>query len=84
MTDPDDKKLLNYPRLDDKARLLPEIKETEEEGEEPKSPMECYIFNPRLKKEFNDGKCEHCKKYLTTSCPYINEFIDEVEDMEPE
>lgn len=81
MNNPEDKKLLDFLGLDDKARLLPE---TGEHAEESESPMECYIFNPRLKKEFDDGKCEHCKKYLTMLCPYISEFIDEVEDLEPE
>ncbi|MCL4325993.1 MAG: hypothetical protein M1481_04125 [Candidatus Thermoplasmatota archaeon] len=45
---------------------------------------ECYTFNKDLKSKFNDKRCEHCKFYLTMNCKYINDFIDEMEDMEIE
>jgi hypothetical protein len=46
--------------------------------EEPEQ-MECYEFNTSLLEKFNDGMCEHCRKYLTILCPHIDMFIGEEE-----
>lgn len=42
----------------------------------------CYEFNRTLKRNFDDGRCEHCKKYLTTVCEHIDEFLEDIEDLE--
>jgi hypothetical protein len=44
----------------------------------------CYVFNNALKSNLNDEACGHCRYYLTASCPHIDEFIDDVEDLTPE
>ncbi|MCI4325698.1 MAG: hypothetical protein L3K00_07475 [Thermoplasmata archaeon] len=44
----------------------------------------CYVFNPALKSNLNDEACGHCRFYLTASCPHIDEFIDDVEDLSPD
>jgi len=44
--------------------------------------MECYEFNERLDPSLDDGECIHCRKYLTLSCPHIDEFLDDLEDFE--
>ena len=40
---------------------------------------ECYEFNPRLRPQFDDGTCEHCRKWLTVECENIDEFVHEEE-----
>ncbi|MEM3444562.1 MAG: hypothetical protein QXJ27_07305 [Thermoplasmata archaeon] len=45
-------------------------------------PLECYVFNDALDPLLDDGACEHCRFFLTTRCPHVDEFIEEVEDME--
>jgi len=37
----------------------------------------CYEFNPRLEPSVNDTRCVHCRKYLTTACDYIDEFLED-------
>lgn len=49
------------------------------EGHEP---FNCYEFYKALKKDFDDGKCEHCKKYLTNACDHIDEFLDDIDDLD--
>ena len=44
----------------------------------------CYVFNPALKSSLDDKGCGHCRFYLTSSCPHIDEFIDDVEDLSPD
>ncbi|MCK5548830.1 MAG: hypothetical protein KAI64_07425 [Thermoplasmata archaeon] len=39
--------------------------------------LECYEFNTRLKSKFDDGLCDHCKKYLTLECAHIDWFIED-------
>lgn len=46
--------------------------------------LECYVFNDSLDSILDDGDCEHCRYFLTTKCPHVDEFLEEVEDMEPE
>ncbi|MCX8173032.1 MAG: hypothetical protein N3F63_00265 [Thermoplasmata archaeon] len=46
--------------------------------------LECYLFNDSLDPMLDDGTCEHCRYFLTTRCPHVDEFLEEVEDMEPE
>ena len=41
---------------------------------------ECYEFNEKLDEGLNDEKCEHCRKFLTTMCEHIDEFLDEDDD----
>ncbi len=45
---------------------------------------ECYEFNRQLAPTSNDRYCEHCRHYLTSRCPHIDEFLDDVEDLSPE
>lgn len=47
--------------------------------EDEQYPLECYEFFTTLQKRFDDGLCEHCRKYLTVKCPHIDEFIEEEE-----
>jgi hypothetical protein len=44
----------------------------------------CYVFNPKLSSGQDDRHCTHCRMYLTARCPHIDEFLDDVEDYEPE
>jgi hypothetical protein len=41
----------------------------------------CYLFNRSLPPAFDDRHCSHCRHYLTSRCPHIDEFIDDVEDL---
>jgi len=43
---------------------------------------ECYIFNDKLPKKQDDGKCIHCKYFLTLQCEHIDEFLEEVDELE--
>ncbi len=40
---------------------------------------ECYQFNEKLKIQFDDDCCEHCRKYLTLSCEHLQDFMDELD-----
>lgn len=51
--------------------------EDEPEDEHEPRDQECYQFNDTLPPSQNSKKCRHCKKYLTTQCDRINDFIDE-------
>lgn len=53
-----------------------------EEEEEP-TYFECYEFNFKLPSKFDDGLCEHCRKYLTVECHHIDDFLED-EDLEEE
>jgi hypothetical protein len=56
-----------------------------EESEETRFfDRECYEFNRLLEPAWNDRYCEHCRHYLTSRCPHIDEFLDDVEDLSPE
>jgi hypothetical protein len=44
----------------------------------------CYEFNGALARGMDDTHCRHCRHYLTARCPHIDEFLDDVEDLEPE
>lgn len=55
-----------------------------EDGPIPLEQMECYVFNDGLDPMLDDGTCEHCKYFLTTRCPHVDEFLEEFEDMEPD
>jgi hypothetical protein len=44
----------------------------------------CYEFNGALARGMDDTHCMHCRHYLTARCPHIDEFLDDVEDLEPE
>ncbi|MDE1819392.1 MAG: hypothetical protein KGJ23_00740 [Euryarchaeota archaeon] len=59
---------------------------TEEEGEEesPRTGRPCYVFNPILKRNLDDTACEHCRFYLTSRCPHLEEFMEDLEEMSPE
>jgi ferredoxin-thioredoxin reductase catalytic subunit len=56
----------------------------EEEEEDRFIGRPCYSFNPQLRPSLNDTRCEHCRFYLTSQCPHIEEFLDDVEDLSPE
>jgi len=38
--------------------------------------LPCYEFNFGLVVRLDDGTCEHCRKWLTTECENINEFMN--------
>jgi len=40
-------------------------------------PMPCYETNPDLSGSEDDGRCVHCRKFLTLECPYIDHFLGE-------
>jgi len=40
-------------------------------------PMPCYEPNPALAPTQDDGRCVHCRKFLTLECPYIEHFLGE-------
>ncbi len=42
--------------------------------------MACYMANPILAPSTDDGRCEHCRKFLTTECEHIEEFLEEGEE----
>jgi hypothetical protein len=44
----------------------------------------CYEFNGALSRGMDDNHCRHCRHYLTARCPHIDEFLDDVEDLEPD
>ena len=46
-------------------------------GSELPRSLECYEFYKKLPSGFNDGLCEHCRKYLTVECPNIDKFLEE-------
>ena len=54
----------------------------EDEGKFVNRP--CYEFDHRLGSSFNDKHCRHCRHYLTSRCPHIDEFLEDVEDLSPE
>lgn len=43
-------------------------------------PMPCYEFNGALTPTLEDGRCVHCRKYLTLDCPYIGHFLGEEDE----
>lgn len=58
--------------------------EEEEEEEMPRKGRPCYVFNPILKRNLDDTACEHCRFYLTSRCPHLEEFMEDLEEMSPE
>jgi hypothetical protein len=50
----------------------------------PRRNRPCYQFNPRLPRATDDRGCEHCHHYLTARCPHLEEFLDDLEDPDPE
>jgi hypothetical protein len=55
-----------------------------EDDEERFLNRPCYEFNSRLLVAWNDKHCSHCRYYLTSGCPHIDEFLDDVDDLTPE
>jgi hypothetical protein len=55
-------------------------------GEEPDrfANRPCFEFNTLLPSHLDDAHCTHCRFYLTARCPHIDEFLDDVDDLEPE
>ncbi|MEE9152232.1 MAG: hypothetical protein V3U20_10445 [Thermoplasmata archaeon] len=43
---------------------------------------ECYEFNDKLKNLFDDNCCEHCIKYLTLQCERLEDFMEEIVDLD--
>jgi hypothetical protein len=66
------------------APVPPSVGFGEEEDEDKFVNRPCYEFNPALLPAWNDRRCEHCRHYLTSRCPHIDEFLDDVEDLSPE
>ena len=62
----------------------PSVGSGEEEDEDKFVNRPCYEFNSALLPTWNDRRCEHCRHYLTSRCPHIDEFLDDVEDLSPE
>ncbi len=56
----------------------------EEEDEGRFFDRPCYEFNRQLEPSSNDRYCEHCRHYLTSRCPHIDEFLEDVEDLTPD
>ena len=54
------------------------------EGEERFMHRPCYVFNHALRIALDDTGCSHCRHYLTSTCPHIDEFLDDVEDLSPD
>jgi len=42
---------------------------------------ECYVFNTKFDRTFDDARCEHCRYYLTVNCKHIHDFVDEEGDV---
>jgi hypothetical protein len=63
-----------------------QIAPTREEGpgEDRFFNRPCYEFNGMLARGLDDTHCRHCRHYLTARCPHIDEFLDDVDDLEPE
>lgn len=61
---------------------MPSVDGAEEAGERPRRWRECYEFNPSMPKPEDDGWCHKCRKYLTVHCKYLDEFMDDVDDLE--
>lgn len=49
----------------------------EEEGDDRFRDRECYMFNTNLDPQEDDGRCIHCRHYLTLQCKHIGDFVDE-------
>jgi hypothetical protein len=45
---------------------------------------ECYEFNEKFPEDLDDKCCMHCIMYLTLNCPHINDFIDDIEELDPD
>jgi hypothetical protein len=56
----------------------------EEEEEDRFIGRPCYAFNRALRANLDDTRCGHCLHYLTSRCPHIDEFLDDVEDLAPD
>jgi len=65
------------------SRPLP-FPEEEEPDEERFVNRPCFEFDTRLSGAYNDKHCRHCRHYLTSRCPHIDEFLEDVEDLSPE
>ena len=64
--------------------FIPGLVEEEEGDEAPRRGRPCYVFNPVLKRSLDDTACEHCRFYLTSRCPHLDEFMEDLEEMSPE
>lgn len=63
-------------------QVVPPLDETPDADRFVNRP--CYEFNGMLARVSDDAHCRHCRHYLTARCPHIDEFLDDVEDLEPE
>lgn len=43
-------------------------------------PMPCFEFNLALDGRLDNGRCEHCRKFLTVECEYIDHFLVEEDE----
>lgn len=62
--------LLHRPATDPHARS----------GRPTEDPLPCYRGNRDLPAQFDDGECRHCRNHLTLRCPYIDDFLDDLDD----
>ena len=53
-------------------------------GFPPRRNRPCYEFNLKLPRPTDDRGCEHCRHYLTARCPHLEEFLEDLEEPEPE
>ena len=54
-----------------------------DESSEPfelSEPMPCFEFNGDLSTAQDDGRCIHCRNFLTLDCPYISHFLGEEDE----
>ncbi len=66
------------------AHYAPVRPPSEEEDESKFMGRPCYTFNKSLPRSSDDTRCRHCRLYLTSACPHIDEFIEDVEDLSPD
>ena len=50
------------------------------DGDDAHRYRECYKFNSALDDALDDEKCIHCEHFLTLSCKYIDEFVNQEDD----
>ena len=62
------------------SKKSPHVSEPPEQP--PFTGRPCYDFNPRLKSQLDDTSCYHCRHYLTTRCPHLDEFLERIDEMD--
>ncbi len=50
----------------------------------PQWDRPCYEFDPKLPLPSDDRGCVHCRHCLTARCPHLEEFLEGLEEPDPE